>query len=70
MTVMKIFIMVSAAVISVSVCVCASQEAVSAWGERGLMELDAEERLAVACERSPTQDTVIAQLREAFRVSV
>ena len=60
--------MVTVAVISVNMC--ALQAAVSAWGERGLMELDAEERLAVACERSPTQDTVIAQLREAFRVSV
>lgn len=46
------------------------QAAVVAWGERGVQELDAEERLAVACERSPTQDAVIAQLRDAFRVSL
>lgn len=45
------------------------QAAVVAWGERGLQELDAEERLAVACERSPTQDAVVSQLRNAFRVS-
>ncbi len=40
-----------------------------AWGQRGLLELEAEERLAIACEKSPTQDPVIAQLRKAFNVS-
>lgn len=40
-----------------------------AWGQRGLLELEAEERLAIACEKSPTQDPVIAQLRSAFNVS-
>lgn len=49
---------------------CMLQAAVVAWGERGLQELDAEERLAVACERSPTQDAVVSQLRDAFRVSL
>lgn len=44
----------------------AVQAAVGAWGQRGLLELEAEERLAVACEKSPTQDPVIAQLRQAF----
>jgi len=42
---------------------------VKAWGQRGLLELEAEERLAIACEKSPTQDPVIAQLRKAFNVS-
>ena len=51
-----------------SSCVCV-QAAVGAWGQRGLLELEAEERLAVACEKSPTQDPVIAQLRQAFNVS-
>ena len=45
------------------------QAAVEAWGQRGLMELEAEERLAIACEKSATQDPVIAQLRQAFNVS-
>ena len=45
------------------------QAAVKAWGQRGLLELEAEERLAIACEKSPTQDPVIAQLRRAFNVS-
>lgn len=38
-----------------------------AWGERGMAELDAEDRLAVACERAPTTDPVIAKLRAAFQ---
>ena len=41
-----------------------------AWGERAVTELDAEDRLAVACERAPTQDPVIAKLRAAFQVRV
>ena len=40
-----------------------------AWGQRGLVELEAEDRLAIACEKSPTQDPVISKLRDAFRVS-
>ncbi len=47
-----------------------AQAAVKAWGQRGLLELEAEERLAIACEKSPTQDSVIAQLRKAFNVSL
>lgn len=39
-----------------------------AWGERQLAELEAEDRLAVACERAPTSDPVIAKLRAAFQV--
>ena len=38
-----------------------------AWGERATAELDAEDRLAVACERAPTTDPVIAKLRAAFQ---
>lgn len=45
------------------------QAAVDAWGERGLLELEAEERLSFACEKSPTQDSVITKLRDVFRVS-
>jgi preprotein translocase subunit SecA len=48
-----------------------SAQAVSAargaWGERATAELDAEDRLAVACERAPTTDPVIAKLRAAFQ---
>ncbi len=48
------------------------KEAVSAakgaWGERQLPELEAEDRLAIACERAPTSDPVIAKLRAAFQV--
>lgn len=39
-----------------------------AWGERQLAELEAEDRLAIACERAPTSDPVIAKLRAAFQV--
>ncbi|CAL8466787.1 g6323 [Coccomyxa elongata] len=38
-----------------------------AWGERQLPELEAEDRLAIACERAPTSDPVIAKLRAAFQ---
>ena len=51
-------------------CVCA--QAVSAcrqaWGERCLSELDAEDRLATACEKAPTSDPATAALRAAFQV--
>ena len=43
--------------------------AAAAWGERTLDELDAEDRLAVACERAPTDDAVTASLRAAFRAA-
>ena len=38
--------------------------AVGAWGQRQLEELEAEERLAYACEKAPTQDPVIEQVRK------
>lgn len=44
----------------------AVKSAVEAWGERQLMELDAEERLAFACEKAPTSDPVALALRAAF----
>ena len=40
--------------------------AVAAWGPRQLEELEAEDRLAVACERAPSVDPVIQKLRAAF----
>ncbi|GAB4816599.1 hypothetical protein N2152v2_003645, partial [Parachlorella kessleri] len=40
--------------------------AVEAWGQRQLAELEAEDRLAVACEKAPTKDAVIEKLRRAF----
>eukprot|EP00850_Spirogloea_muscicola_P005218 SM000023S07674 [mRNA] locus=s23:697023:703298:- [translate_table: standard] len=40
---------------------------VAAWGERSLPELEAEERLSYACEKGPTSDEVIGQLRQCFR---
>lgn len=40
----------------------------AAWGARQLAELEAEERLAIACEKGPTSDPIIAQLRAAFQV--
>ena len=51
-------------------CGVQSQAAVDAWGQRGLLELEAEERLAIACEKSPTQDPVISKLRDTFRVGL
>mmetsp|Transcript_38121 Transcript_38121/g.107713 ORF Transcript_38121/g.107713 Transcript_38121/m.107713 type:complete len:597 (-) Transcript_38121:59-1849(-) len=41
--------------------------AVAAWGERQLMELEAEDRLSVACEKAPTEDAVTQKLRDAFQ---
>ena len=35
---------------------------------RQLSELDAEERLAMACEKAPTSDHATSKLRSAFRV--
>ena len=45
----------------------AVKEAVKAWGERQLQELDAEDRLSVACEKAPTDDATIQKLRDAFQ---
>ena len=39
-----------------------------AWGERRLSELDAEDRLATACEKAPTSDPATSALRAAFQV--
>lgn len=36
--------------------------AVEAWGERKLGELEAEDRLAFACEKAPTMDPVIEKV--------
>lgn len=50
-------------------CVTLAEEAVEAavkaWGEKSLAELEAEDRLSYACERGPTEDAVVAQLRKA-----
>ena len=40
--------------------------AVKQYGERSLAELEAEDRVAVAAEKAPTQDPVIQALREAY----
>ncbi|KAK9821732.1 hypothetical protein WJX81_008527 [Elliptochloris bilobata] len=49
----------------------AVSEAVAAarvtWGLRALPELEAEDRLSVACEKAPTSDPVISKLRAAFQ---
>ena len=44
----------------------AVDSAVKEWGERQLDDLDAEERLAIACEKAPTSDPVLQALRDAF----
>ncbi len=40
--------------------------AVQTWGSGQLDELDAEERLAFACEKAPTDDPVVQKIRAAF----
>jgi preprotein translocase subunit SecA len=40
--------------------------AVQAYGDRSLPELEAEEKVAVAAEKAPTDDPVIQKLREAY----
>ncbi|MDS3862366.1 preprotein translocase subunit SecA [Thermosynechococcaceae cyanobacterium BACA0444] len=42
--------------------------AVKQYGERSLPELQAEDLLAVAAEKAPTQDPVIQKLREAYNL--
>lgn len=49
-----------------ALCSDAVSSAVKAWGARQLEELEAEDRLAFACEKAPTEDPVIAKLRAAF----
>ncbi len=41
--------------------------AVKAYGDRSLPELEAEEKIAVAAEKAPTDDPVIQKLREAYQ---
>lgn len=48
----------------------AVQSAVGAWGQKSLTELEAEDRLSYACEKGPTQDDVIFNLRKAFKALV
>jgi preprotein translocase subunit SecA len=40
--------------------------AVNAYGERSLPELQAEDKLAIAAEKAPTDDSVIQALRDAY----
>ncbi|PSC72357.1 translocase subunit chloroplastic [Micractinium conductrix] len=47
-------------------CSEAVKAAVAGWGERQLQELEAEERLAFACEKAPTDDPIISKIRDAF----
>ena len=42
--------------------------ATEAWGERQLAPLEAEDRLSVACEKAPTDDPVLSELRAAFKM--
>ncbi|KAJ3669579.1 hypothetical protein LUZ60_011529 [Juncus effusus] len=44
----------------------AVETAVKSWGKTSLTELEAEDRLSYSCEKGPTQDEVIAKLRDAF----
>ena len=44
----------------------AVKAAVSGWGERQLEELEAEDRLAFACEKAPTTDPVIEKVRSGW----
>ena len=43
--------------------------AVETWGSKALPEQQAEDRLAFACEKAPSEDSVTLKLREAFQVS-
>ncbi|CAI5531792.1 unnamed protein product [Closterium sp. Naga37s-1] len=45
----------------------AVEAAVASWGPNSLPALEAEDRLAFACEKGPTSDPVIAALRTAFQ---
>ncbi|GJP35744.1 hypothetical protein CLOM_g20273 [Closterium sp. NIES-68] len=45
----------------------AVEAAVASWGVNSLPALEAEDRLAFACEKGPTNDPVIGQLRAAFQ---
>lgn len=41
--------------------------AVKQYGERSLPELEAEERIAIAAEKAPTEDPVVMQLRDVYQ---
>ncbi|BAZ87090.1 preprotein translocase subunit SecA [Dolichospermum compactum] len=45
----------------------AVEVAVKAYGERSLPELEAEDKVAVAAEKAPTDDVVVQKLREAYQ---
>lgn len=45
----------------------ACKSAVSSWGSKVLTELEAEEQLAFACEKAPTDDPTMTALRSAFQ---
>ncbi len=45
----------------------AVDSAVREYGERSLSELEAEDKVAVAAEKAPTDDPVIQKLREAYK---
>ncbi|MGD1702104.1 preprotein translocase subunit SecA [Dapis sp. BLCC M229] len=42
--------------------------AVKEWGERALPELVVEDKVAIAAEKAPTQDSVIQKLREVYNL--
>ncbi|EFJ08380.1 hypothetical protein SELMODRAFT_160951 [Selaginella moellendorffii] len=52
---------------SSSLAEAAVQAAVESWGKKSLSELEAENRLSYACEKGPTEDAVVAKLRNAFQ---
>jgi preprotein translocase subunit SecA len=49
----------------VTLAVTAAEEA---WGTHQLLPLEAEDKLAVACEKAPTSDAVLSKLRAAFKL--
>ena len=51
-----------------SAATAAVEAAVAMWGERAISELEAEDRLAFACEKAPTEDPVTAQVCLPFCV--
>ncbi len=48
--------------------VVAVRAAAAAWGEKMLTALEAEDRLAIACEKGEVSDPTILQLRAAYQV--
>ncbi|MDF5725700.1 MAG: preprotein translocase subunit SecA [Rhizonema sp. PD37] len=46
----------------------AVDSAVREYGERSLSELEAEDKVAIAAEKAPTDDPVIQKLREAYKL--